>query len=161
LEDDVRGDGSTLDAMNGYVAEVGIRGALDLEGAAAWHWDVSLYYARIRDEILSVEDPSAPGTSLSANIGRTIHAGVEALVGGRLSALACARDAARGDNGLPVAPDYAIGGEVMCRHASGFFGGPTFDLVGSRYADFSNTYRVASYSLLGLRAGIGREDWEL
>src|SRR5690606_16245183 len=119
LEDDVRGDGSTLDAMNGYVAEVGMRGALDLEGAAAWHWDVSLYYARIRDEILSVEDPSAPGTSLSANIGRTIHAGVEALVGAsfqpgrgahRIKPLVSATfnafsfdgDAAYGDNDLPV-----------------------------------------------------------
>ena len=28
-----------------------------------WHWDVAAYYARIRDEILSVDDPAAPGTA--------------------------------------------------------------------------------------------------
>ena len=62
---------------------------------------------------------------------------------------------------LPAAPDYAVRGEVMYRNASGFFAGPTFDLVGARYADFGNTYRIDAYHLLGLRAGIERERWEL
>jgi iron complex outermembrane receptor protein len=49
----------------------------------------------------------------------------------------------------------------MYRHQSGFFAGPTFDLIGARWADFSNTYRIQSYHLLGLRAGITRERWEV
>jgi iron complex outermembrane receptor protein len=179
LEDDVRGDGSTLEAMHGTVAEIGLRGATTASADMPhWHWDLSLYYARIRDEILSVDDPAAPGTSLSANVDRTIHAGMEALAGASLpfgggvhrieplisatyNAFSFDGDALYGDNDLPAAPDYAIRGEVMYRHDSGFFAGPTFDLVGARYADFGNTYRVGSYHLIGLRAGLERERWEL
>ena len=177
LEDDVRGDGSTLDAMQGNVVEIGLRGATQRgAGATAWRWDVSAWYARIRDAILSVDDPDAPGTSLSSNIDRTVHAGVEALVAAafplgdgahRLEPLVSATwnafsfdgDAAYGNNDLPAAPGYVVRGEVMYRHDSGFHAGPTFDLVGARYADFSNAYRVGSYRLLGLRAGIERGRW--
>lgn len=178
LEDDRRGDGSTLDAMHGNVVEVGLRGTTaGSVDVTRWHWDVSAYYARIRDAILSVDDPEAPGTSLSANIDRTVHAGIEALAGAsfpignghRIEPLVSATwnafsfdgDATYGDNDLPAAPDYVVRGEVMYRHASGFHAGPTFDLVGARYADFSNTYKVGSYHLLGLRTGIERERWSV
>ena len=179
LEDDVRGDGSTLDAMHGEVAEVGVRGASTGDSSTTrWHWDVSAYRARIRDEILSVDNPSAPGTSLSANIDRTRHAGIEALVGAsiplagaasRIEPLVSAtwNDFAfegapvYGNNTLPAAPRYVIRGEVMYRTDAGFFVGPTFDLVGARWADFSNTYRVDAYRLFGLRAGIQRQRWEM
>lgn len=179
LEDDVRGDGSTLDAMHGEVAEVGVRGASTGDSSTTrWHWDVSAYRARIRDEILSVDNPSAPGTSLSANIDRTRHAGIEALVGAsiplagaasRIEPLVSATwndfafegDPVYGNNTLPAAPRYVIRGEVMYRTDAGFFVGPTFDLVGARWADFSNTYRVDAYRLFGLRAGIQRQRWEM
>jgi iron complex outermembrane receptor protein len=49
----------------------------------------------------------------------------------------------------------------MYRHEGGFFAGPTFDLAGTRYADFSNTYRVGSYGLVGFRAGIEGDRWAL
>ena len=42
-----------------------------------------------------------------------------------------------------------------------FYVGPTFDLVGRRYADFANTYQVDSYGLLGLRGGYAGKTWEL
>jgi iron complex outermembrane receptor protein len=179
LQDDARGDGSTLDAMHGNVVEVGLRGATgNTPDAARWHWDVSAYYARLRNEILSIDDPAAPGTSLSANVDRTVHAGLEALVGAsfpfgnaahRIEPLVSASynafsfdgSVVYGDNDLPAAPDYAVRGEVVYRHDRGFFAGPTFDLVGSRYADFSNTYRVRSYRLVGLRAGIERQRWSV
>lgn len=179
LADDARGDGSTLKAMRGEVIEVGLRGATAAAAdAMRWHWDVSAYYARLRDEILSVDDPAAPGTSLSTNVDRTVHAGLEALLGAsfplgggdhRIEPLISASvnafsfdgDAVYGDNDLPAAPDYAIRGEVMYRHAGGFFVGPTLDLVGSRYADFSNTYRVGAYGLVGLRAGYEHGRWSL
>lgn len=179
LEDDVRGDGSALDAMHGHVAEVGLRGeTVAAADTPRWHWDVSAYYARIRDAILSVDDPDAPGTSLSTNVDRTVHAGVEALVGVRMpigdgthrieplvsaswNAFAFDGDPVYGDNALPAAPDYAVRGEVMYRNDSGFFAGPTFDLVGRRYADFSNTYTIDAYRLLGLRIGMERDRWEV
>jgi iron complex outermembrane receptor protein len=178
LEDDVRGGGATLDAMRGTVVEVGTRGSQSF-GRHRVHWDTALYYGRLNGEILSRDDPAAPGTSLSANFGRTIHAGLEALLGAsfaldgkgehRLEPLASltlnhfkfSNDATYGGNRLPAAPRYALKAEVLYRHASGLFFGPTFDFVGRRYADFSNTYTVDGYALWGLRAGYTATQWEI
>ena len=81
MEDDVRGGNATLDPMTGTVAEVGWRSRPSQSAGTRWTWDIAGYYARISDEILSMDDPNAPGNSLTTNIDKTIHAGVEALVG--------------------------------------------------------------------------------
>ena len=52
-------------------------------------------------------------------------------------------------------------GEVLYRHSNGLFAGPTFDMVGERYADFVNSYTVDSYNLLGFRAGWDRGTWSV
>ncbi len=179
LQDDVRGNDATLDAMHGTVIEIGLRGQTPHAASAPdWGWDVSMYYARIRDEILSVDDPQAPGTSLATNIPRTRHAGVEAqlwasvplgdgnqriepLLSATWNAFSFDSDPVYGDNRLPAAPRYALRGEVMYRNSNGFFAGPTFDWVGARQADFSNTYRVQGYALAGLRVGFAGDRWEL
>ncbi len=176
LEDDVRGNESTLDAMKGTVVEVGTRGTHDV-GSHRWHWDVAVYYARLRDEILS--RAPVPGVSLSTNVDDTVHAGVEALLGASLALDDAAihrieplvnltfnhfrfkGDPVYGDNRLPAAPTHAVRGELLYRHASGFFAGPTVDVVGRREADFSNTYTVDGYTLWGLRAGFTTKQWEL
>lgn len=173
-----RGADATLEAMHGLSYEIGLRGSTArAPGGARWHWDVSLYYARLRNEILSVENPAKPGTFLTGNIDRTTHAGLEALVSGsiplrnglRIEPLVSAGvnhfvfddDPAYGNNRLPLVPRYVAHGEIMVRHASGVYAGPTFDLASARYADYSNSYRVSGYGLLGLRAGLKRERWEL
>jgi iron complex outermembrane recepter protein len=177
LEDDARGNNATLDAMYGGVLEIGTRGQQSLGDNSEWHWDLSLYYADIRDEILSEDDPLAPGTSLTVNVDNTIHAGIEALLGGRFALASGARveprlsitvnhfrfdgDAGYGNNTLPAAPGYVVHGEVLYRRGNGFFAGPTFDVVDERYADFMNTYTIDSYSLLGFRAGLNRDNWQL
>jgi iron complex outermembrane receptor protein len=178
LSDDACKCNDLLDPMEGTVVEIGVRGSTAATDGTRWHWDVAAYYARIHDEILSVDDPEAPGTSLSDNIDSTIHAGVEALVGAsfvlgstlhRLEPLVSLTinefsfdsDPVYGNNDLPAAPKYAARGEVIYRHASGFYLGPTFDLVGKRYADFANTYSVDSYQLLGLRSGYAAGRWEV
>jgi iron complex outermembrane receptor protein len=177
LEDNVAGGDATLRAMQGTVLEIGLRG----QGGgtnATFNWDVSLYRAGIDDEILSVDDPLAPGTSLSTNIDRTVHAGIEALFrsshrvgrrGGLLEPLvtltlndfAFDGDAVYGDNELPGAPDYFVKGELLYRSPAGLFVGPTFDRVGQRWADFSNSYRVDGYTLLGLRGGYSKDRWRV
>lgn len=179
LEDDVRGNEETLDAMHGTVIEIGTRGKQAVGAQSQWHWDIALYYARLHDEILSVDDPEAPGTSLSANVDDTVHAGIETLIGASFALDAAGshrieplvnltlnhfrfkNDAVYGDNDLPAAPDYALKAEVLYRNAGGYFAGPTLDLVGKRSADFSNTYELDSYTLLGLRAGLARKRWEV
>lgn len=178
LEDDVSADNKALQAMRGKVIELGSRGHKALNSTDNVYWELALYYGKLDNEILSVDDPNAPGTSLSANIDSTIHAGVEALLGASfalddaaahriepllsftLNEFSFDNDPVYGDNTLPAAPGHVLKGEVLYRHANGFFAGPTFDIVASRYADFSNTYKVDSYNLLGFRLGLATEQWE-
>jgi iron complex outermembrane receptor protein len=176
LTDDFNGGSTPLEAMHGAVVETGVRGMAP-RGDGRLNWDVSVYYTELRDEILSRDDPNAPGTSLSANIDKTTHAGIEALLGasfalaggGRIdpllnltfNAFSFESDPEYGDNRLPSAPRYFMRGEVMYRNASGFSIGPTFDFISARYTDFANTYRVDDYTLLGLRAAFTASKWEV
>jgi iron complex outermembrane receptor protein len=49
----------------------------------------------------------------------------------------------------------------MVRDTRGLYAGPTFDLIGARYTDFANSYRVGAYGLLGARAGLTHAGWEM
>ena len=178
LEDDVRGNNATLDAMNGTVMEIGTRGQQPLNHNNFWRWDLAFYYAQLNDEIFSMDDPNAPGTSLSTNVDSTVHAGIEALIAANFSLDSNAvhtieplisvtvnefsfdNDHTYANNDLPAAPGYVIKGEIIYRHSNGFYVGPTFDIVDDRYADFSNTYTIDSYALLGLRTGLSGDGWE-
>lgn len=163
--------GQRLDAMKGEVFEVGSRGDKLLSHNNKWGWDVSAYYARLRDEILSTEDPNAPGMGIAGNADNTIHAGIEALLNAeytldnaghhRLTPLMSLswnhfkfdNDELYGDNYLPAAPKLALRSEVMYRNNNGFYAGPTMEFVGNRYADFENNYQISSHTLFGLKAG--------
>jgi iron complex outermembrane recepter protein len=176
MQDDVRGGNATLEPMSGTVAEVGWRSASSPSPGVRWTWDLSAYYARISNEILSLDDPGAPGNSLSVNVDETTHAGIETVVGASFTVAGAHRieprvsftlnrfhfdgDPVYGDNRLPAAPAYAARGEALYRHARGFYAGPTFDFIGDRYADFTNTYRVGGHTLMGLRAGVSGPRWE-
>jgi iron complex outermembrane receptor protein len=177
LTDEASGDGRALDAMHGVVVESGLRGA-GSNGRRQFHWDVSAYYTALRDEILSVDDPAAPGTSLATNIDRTTHAGVEALLGASLplggsghriepmlsatfNAFSFDSDPTWGNNRLASAPRWFARGELMYRPAASFAIGPTFDVVGERYVDFANTLRVGSHALFGARASWSSARWDV
>jgi iron complex outermembrane recepter protein len=177
LLDEANGGSAVLDAMHGVALESGLRGS-GSRGMTRLTWDVATYYTALRNEILSVDDPGAPGTSLATNIDKTTHAGIEALLGASLpvgtaghrvdplvnltfNAFSFDSDAQYGDNRLPSAPRWFARGEALYRHPAGFYAGPTFDLVGPRYADFANSYRSGSYALLGARAGFASASWEI
>jgi iron complex outermembrane receptor protein len=175
--DDVRGGNTTLEPMSGTVVEAGWRSRPSQSPGIRWNWDVAAYYARISDEILSLDDPNAPGNPLVTNIDHTTHAGLEAFISSSIAAgdrhrveprvsfavnqFHFDKDRLWGDNRLPAAPTYATRGEVLYRHAGGFYAGPTFDFIGKRYVDFANAYTVDGYGLMGLRAGFTSSRWEL
>lgn len=177
LQDDVRGSNETLDPMHGSVVEFGSRGQMPLGDNNMGYWEATLYYAQIRDEILSRDDPAAPGNSLSTNIDKTVHAGIETLLGANfaledgsslepllsvtINHFRFDNDDVYNNNNLPAAPDYVMRGELIYRQANGFYMGPTFDWVGDRYADFSNQYKVDDYQLFGVRGGYEGKDWEV
>jgi iron complex outermembrane receptor protein len=170
------GDAS-LKAMEGTSVEIGTRGTHEFNTLNTLKWDLSLYYSWLNKEILSVSP--IVGTSLAKNFDNTIHAGIEGLIGGQFAiddkgthAIAPTisisynhfnfdNDRLYGNNRLPAAPDYFLKGEVLYRHASGFFLGPTFDAVGKRYADFANSYKVSGYGLLGVRTGWSNEHYKV
>ncbi|QHS10577.1 TonB-dependent receptor [Sinimarinibacterium sp. NLF-5-8] len=181
LDNDARGDNSVLSAMRGISYEIGARGhAQWADDIGSQHWSLTLYHSRLNDEVLSVENPARPGTMLTANYAHSRHSGVEALYGASLALAGGAHrieplisatfndlrltdDPTFGNNRLPSAPRYFAHGEVLYRHMpSGLYAGPTFDWVGSRYADMTNTYRVDhGYTLIGLRMGVQAQRWTL
>lgn len=165
--------GRAVNATKGVVYEVGARGQ-SFSGGNNLYWDTAFYYTKLNDEILSA---NVMGETHSFNAGKTVHAGVEALVGGsipmgsgnQIAPLVSAtfnrfnfvNDAVYGNNKLPAAPNYAIRGELLYKHANGIFVGPTFDIISSRYADFAGTYKIDAYKLWGLRAGYIEKRWEV
>jgi iron complex outermembrane receptor protein len=166
--------GRAVKATNGIVYEVGTRGQSS-SGGNRMYWDTAIYYAKLSDEISSI-NPTGSITE-SFNADKTVHSGLEALVGGSISLgsghqiapmvsatfnrFNFVNHATYGNNKLPAAPTYAIRGELLYKHANGIFVGPTFDMIGARYADYASTYKVDSYKLWGLRAGYSEKAWEV
>lgn len=167
----------TLKAMEGTSIEIGTRGTQEFDSLNTMKWDLSLYYSWLNKEILSISP--MPGVSQAKNFDNTIHAGVEGLIGGKFALdsvgmhsiepmlnftvnhFAFDNDRIYGNNRLPSAPSFFVKGEALYRHGSGVFVGPTFDVVGKRYADFSNRLKVPAYALLGVRAGWSNEHYKV
>ncbi|VWX48701.1 TonB-dependent receptor domain-containing protein [Novosphingobium sp. 9U] len=143
-----------------WTAEIGTRGK---HGALGW--DVSLYRATIKGELLQYNVDVNGGIPASTfNADRTLHQGVEA--GLTLDATTWLRlrqtwqysdfrfraDAAFGDNRLPVVPHHVLrtelrlGGEAL--HVA-----PNLEWVPQgAFADYANTHRTGGYALLGVTA---------
>ena len=159
--------------MKGTVVEIGPCASTPAGRGHALALGSSGYYARIQDEILSIDDdPERAAAEQSVDQRRRDdsrrYRGARrrsfALGGNRhrlepLLSLTLNEFSFDSDPRLwqttscrPRRPMRARG-EVIYRHASGFYAGPTFDFIGKRYADFANTlHDVDSYKLLGLRA---------
>jgi iron complex outermembrane receptor protein len=145
-----------------WTAEVGTRGK-----AGRLSWDVSLYRATLKGEMLQY-DPSASGGTIPAatfNADRTLHQGVEA--GLTLEATDWLRlrqtwqysdfrfrdDAVFGDNRLPVVPRNVLRSEVRVGDDMLHLA-PNLEWVPQgAFADYANTHRTRGYALLGLSAG--------
>ncbi|WP_018262545.1 TonB-dependent receptor family protein [Methylobacterium sp. WSM2598] len=159
-----------LAAQRAWTVEAGTRGRID-----RLSWDVTLYRAEVRDELINYA--IAPGLGIPAatfNAPRTRHQGVEAAFG-----LDLARDlAAEGDalvlrqvwthndfrflhdpvfgNGrIAGIPDDVLRTVLRYTHPSGFYVAPSLDWVPrGAFADHANTLRVPGYALVNLQAGI-------
>ncbi len=155
----------TLKAQKGTTFEVGSRGI-----STYVDWDVAVYYAKVRDEMLAVS-PIA-GVTDTVNADKTIHAGLEMGMTARLPLKLEWRhnllinnfkhdnDATFGDNRLPGIQRVLLRGELLYRN-NGFYIGPTVEFSPERYnVDFAETLYADSYTLLGLKAGMKyNEHW--
>jgi iron complex outermembrane receptor protein len=150
--------------------EIGTRGK-----AGDVAWDVSVYHARIKNELQCI---SAPWNicDKTVNADRTTHQGIELGVqwtaarglfatGHQIDSLHINAsytfsdfrfddDRDWGNNRMPGVPRHYLRAEVLYKHPSGFYVGPNVEWVPQAYyVDNANSVQTDSYALLGLRAG--------
>lgn len=150
------------DAQRAVTYEVGSRGQGGLLG-----WDVSLYHARVRDELLIVQVPTGTAnvtTGVTTNAERTIHQGIEAgaqlrplpWLTLRLNALyndfRYDGDARYGDRRLPGVPQFQLKGELRGDFGRQFVA-LTSESSGASPIDMYGALEADAYTLIGLKAG--------
>lgn len=163
--------GTLLDAETATTVEVGTRGHRGL-----WRWQLALYHAWVRHEILS----SGVSTATQfRNAGTTHHAGVELGLDGRIPlnlfgdddlhlrmAFTYSRFRFDGDttglhsNRLPGTPN-AFGRVGLFYEHGKYYIGPTLESSSSYYADYTNTQRVGAYLIYGAKAGYRTQGWDV
>jgi iron complex outermembrane recepter protein len=152
-----------VDAQRARTIEAGTRGTQK----QAWgeiQWDVSVYHARVKNELLSLND--ANGIRLgTTNANRTIHqgieAGVEANVGNAWTARASYMlndfrfkdNPAYRDNRLAGVPRHLAVSELLYKPGKGFYLGPNVRIASSTYVDHANTLEAGGYSVFGFKVG--------
>ena len=155
--------------------EVGTRGRTpDLT------WDIAAYRARIKDELQCLDAGGGSGTCTVRNLDRTVHQGIEVGFGAAIWKSMFVRagtpdklwlnlaytfndfrfdnDANFGDNVLPGAPRHFLRGELIYKHPTGIFAGPTVEWVPvALYVDNDNTTKAVPYALLGAKLGFDND----
>ncbi|HYO62059.1 MAG TPA: TonB-dependent receptor [Pyrinomonadaceae bacterium] len=162
-----------LKAQDTWQYEVGTRGRLAGERV---RWDVSVFDAEIRNELVNVNARPFPGAPFTVpsyrNAARTRHRGLEAgadvllareLFGtGRLdwrtaytwSSFRFRSDTNFGDNFIPGAPRHLLRSELHYAPGGGLWLAPGLDWSPATYfADSANTVRNDKYAAVSLRAG--------
>lgn len=163
----VGGDGLLpLDAQTATTLELGSR------GSAGWlSWDVALYYARVADELLSLND--AQGNPLGTiNADRTVHSGAEVGLQARMArpwGVLAARqvynwshfvfedDRTFGDGTLAGMPEHFFRTEILLERG-GYYAGPNLEWVPERYpVDHANRLFADPYTVVGFKLGYREE----
>lgn len=155
---------ATLKAQSGTTFEIGTRG-----NTKNIDWDVAVYYANLKDELLQVAPASSPLISQTVNADKSIHRGLEFGLTARLPMNLELRnsllindfkldgDATFASNRLPGIQRSLMRSELLYRGnqlLNGFYFGPTIEWSPQRYnVDFAETLYADSYFLWGLKAG--------
>ncbi|HZV63110.1 MAG TPA: TonB-dependent receptor [Methylophilaceae bacterium] len=144
--------------------EVGSRG-----NSSKVDWDISVYYARLQDELLQtavfVGGNNPLPVSQTTNASRTVHAGLEMGMTARLpyslewrhnlliNEFRFDDDDAYGNDRLPGIPRVLLRGELLYRQGN-FYMGPTIETSPYKYAvDFAQTLYADSYTIFGWKMG--------
>ncbi|MXS85895.1 TonB-dependent receptor [Nitrosomonas sp. HPC101] len=149
-------------AQRAITFEVGSRGRLfDMA-----EWDVALYRAHVRNELLARVDPVTSSPLGTVNAGKTVHQGVELGLDVELAKKIYLRqmymfndfkfdgDPAFGNNQLAGIPRHFYKAELTYRHADGYYIGPNVEWSPEKYyVDHANTVHADSYALLGFKIG--------
>jgi iron complex outermembrane receptor protein len=150
-------------AQRGGTLEVGSRGSAHL-GNYQLSWDLALYRAELRNELLAVGLPGNATSTATINADRTIHQGVEAgirLVRGAWAWTTSATlndfrfdgDTTYGDNriaGLPSAFGFS---ELRWNGPGGWYVAPAIQAAARTLVDHANTLDAPGYAVVNLRVG--------
>ena len=146
-------------AQRAWTSEIGTRGAIGIAS-----WDISLYRADIRGEMLQFSVVPGVIPAATFNADRTRHQGIEAGIGLTLTPWAKLRqvyqysdfrfrdDAQFGDNRLPVVPRHAYRAELTLG-TQAISLSPALEWVPQgAWVDYANSKRAGGYALLNLSA---------
>ena len=156
---------NTTAAQKATTWEVGARGGEQI------HWDIAVFYSRVNNELLKIANPDNPSDYMGGNIPRSIHAGLELQLTGKLSAdrllsgtvdwglsytlnhFRHKNDATFNNNRLPVIPQHFGSVHAIYQHPSGVYVGPDVEFASSVYADQANTLKAAGYGIANFTLG--------
>lgn len=148
-----------LRAQRATTIELGLRGDRALSGLTAG-WDLSVYRARVRNELLEVALNG--GQPATVNADRTRHQGIEAglrLEGARWRALGnylyndfrfTGEDGFAG-NRIAGVPDQLLQAELAWRFPGGIWAGPTLRAASRSWIDHANTAAAPGYAVYGVK----------
>jgi len=150
-------------AQRGQTIELGGRGSA-VFGAHLLAWDVAVYRADLRHELLAVGLPGQPASTATVNADQTIHQGIEA--GMRLSRghwtwsttatlndFRFDGDATYGDNRIAGLPKAFGVTELRWNGPGGWYVAPSLQVATRSFVDHANTLHAPGYGLLNLRVG--------
>ncbi|MET0250434.1 MAG: TonB-dependent receptor [Sphingobium sp.] len=142
-----------------WTAEIGTRGTM-----GPVRWDVSLYRADIRGEMLQFSVIPGVIPAATFNAGRTRHQGVEAGLDLTIAPWLAVRQAYQysdfrfrgdgqfGNNRLPVVPRHFYRGEITLGTEALSLSPAIEWMPQGAWVDYTNTKRVGGYALLNLTA---------
>lgn len=148
-----------LRAQRALTAELGVRGNTQ-STALALGWDLSLYRAAIRNELLEIAlNAGQPATT---NADHTVHQGVEAALSAeadrwRVQATYLFNDfrfeddPVFGRNQIAGLPDHVLNAEAAGRLPHDLWLGPTLRASSRSYVDHANTTAAPGYTVYGLK----------
>jgi iron complex outermembrane receptor protein len=151
--------------QSAWTAEAGTRGR-----RGEWAWDITLYRAQVKDELLMFfVDADHPASTFNA--GRTVHQGLEAGLDWQLTDGLRLRqtytwsdfrfdgDPQFHDNRLPVVPEHLYRAELRYQHPAGWWVAPAVEWSPKGvWVDFANTARAPAYAIVDLGAGWALND---
>lgn len=165
-------DASVIDPQSAWTYEVGVRGGDD-----DLFVDLTLYYSKIKDEILTRCDNSTNCTdTIAFNADKTLHSGIELGIGYTLANNWLSQgdrikvnttwnhnnfkfddDEIFGSQRLPVIPKNNVFTSLNYTHASGFYTELEYRYASKRGATYDGSggdgWEIPSYETWGLLAG--------
>jgi len=150
-------------AQRGDTLELGTRGRSHL-GDWLMGWDLAVYRAELRNELLAVGLPNQPASTATVNADRTIHQGIEAGVRmlrgswvwsttATLNDFRFDGDATYGDNRIAGLPEAFGISELRWNGPDHWYIAPAVQAATRSWVDHANSVAAPGYALLNLRVG--------